>query len=172
MRLIVGLVPFTLLITTAVVAQQPSSAPPPCAAAEHRQFDFWLGEWDVTTPDGRTAGTNRITSILNGCVLLEEWTGAGGGIGKSFNLYDARAKHWRQTWIDGRGNVLELRGGLSEAGAMVMTGESPAPNGNGTILNRITWTRGPGEGVRQHWESSSDSGKTWTTTFDGTYRKP
>jgi hypothetical protein len=25
--------------------------------------------------------------------------------------------------------------------------------------------------VRQHWESSADDGKTWTTAFDGLYAK-
>lgn len=161
------------LIGTAspALAQAPGAAQPPCAAAEHRQFDFWIGEWEVTTPDGKPAGTNRITPILNGCVLLEEWTGAGGSVGKSFNLYDATRKRWQQTWVDGRGAILELHGGLTAEDAMVLAGERPAPGGNGTVLNRITWTpRSPTE-VRQLWESSTDGGVTWTTAFDGTYRK-
>ncbi|MDH3459056.1 MAG: hypothetical protein OER90_19620, partial [Gemmatimonadota bacterium] len=48
----------------------------PCSAPEYRQFDFWLGTWNVETKDGKTAGTNHITQILNGCALREEWTGA------------------------------------------------------------------------------------------------
>jgi hypothetical protein len=28
------------------------SPPPACSAAEHRQFDFWIGRWEVFTPDG------------------------------------------------------------------------------------------------------------------------
>ena len=30
----------------------PAAAPqaPPCADAAHRQFDFWVGNWDVTGP--------------------------------------------------------------------------------------------------------------------------
>ncbi len=27
-----------------------------CDAPEHRAFDFWLGEWQVRTPDGKLAG--------------------------------------------------------------------------------------------------------------------
>lgn len=153
-------------------AQTPgASAPPPCTAAEHRQFDFWIGEWEVTRPDGKPAGTNRITRILNGCVLLEEWSGAGGGAGKSFNLYDARQRRWHQTWVDASGSLLQLTGGLDDSGAMVMSNEQPAPAGTGTVRNRITWTPRSATEVRQHWESSADGGTTWTTVFDGVYRK-
>lgn len=153
-------------------AQTPgANAPPPCAAAEHRQFDFWIGDWQVTRPDGKPAGTSRITRILNGCVLLEEWSGAGGGTGKSFNLYDRRHKQWHQTWVDGSGSLLHLAGGVDATGAMVMSNEQPAPSGAGTVHNRITWTPRSATEVRQHWESSTDGGATWTTVFDGTYRK-
>ncbi|HET7704523.1 MAG TPA: hypothetical protein VFM36_00410, partial [Thermoanaerobaculia bacterium] len=58
-----------LMLTAATVGAAP------CDRPEHRQFDFWAGEWTVTTPDGKTAGTNRITKIAGGCALLEEWTG-------------------------------------------------------------------------------------------------
>ncbi len=151
-------------------AQTPGNAPAPCTAPEHRQFDFWIGEWEVTNPAGGVAGNNRITRILNGCVLLEEWTGAGGASGKSFNLYDARRERWQQTWVDGNGGILELHGGLTASGTMVLAGDQSA-QGGGTVRNRITWTpRSPNE-VRQLWETSSDGGATWTTAFDGTYRK-
>ena len=45
-------------------------------------LDFWLGDWSVTTPDGKHAGDNRIEAILDGCALSESWTGAGGGRGR------------------------------------------------------------------------------------------
>ena len=170
-RWIVPVIVFLSLIATNARAQSQANAPPPCSAPEHRQFDFWIGEWDVTTPTGQAAGKNRITRILNGCVLLEEWTGTSGSTGKSFNLYDARRKRWQQTWVDGSGGILELHGRLTDDGAMVLMGEQPARNGSGTVLNRITWTPRSATEVRQHWESSSDDGATWTTAFDGIYRK-
>ncbi len=42
-----------------------------CPGPEYRQFDFWVGEWDVALPDGKPAGTNRIAPILGGCALLD-----------------------------------------------------------------------------------------------------
>ena len=35
---------------------------------------------------------------------------------------------------------------------------------------RITWTV-DGDGVRQLWETSKDDGSTWSTAFDGRYRR-
>ena len=47
---------------------------PPGRQAGAKQFDFWLGEWDLTWgEDGR--GTNRITLILDEQVIQEEFDG-------------------------------------------------------------------------------------------------
>ena len=150
-------------------AQQPQR--PDCSAPEYRQFDFWVGEWDVTTPAGQPAGVNRITRILKDCVLLEEWTGAGGGTGRSYNTWSRSDGTWHQTYVDDAGTLLLLTGGLRN-GAMVLEGETKGPGG-AAIRNRITWSvvDGDADRVRQHWETSSDGGATWSTAFDGTYRR-
>ena len=149
------------------VAQQPAR-PPACTSAEHRQFDFWIGNWDVTLPNGKYAGTNRIEPILTGCVLRESWSGAGGMHGTSYNIYDATSHRWHQTWVDDVGSLLELNGTFRD-GRMVLIGEQKSDSG--ATLQRITWTpNGKGE-VRQLWEASSDGGKTWAVQFDGLYRK-
>src|SRR5436305_12005836 len=47
----------------------------PCMySAEARQFDFWIGEWDVFNPQGRKDGTSVIQRFANGCGILENWT--------------------------------------------------------------------------------------------------
>lgn len=149
-------------------APGPTPQPLPCSAAEHRQFDFWIGEWSVTTPDGQPAGTNVITSIYGGCAIREVWTGASGFKGESFNLYDRSRKKWHQSWIDSTGSLL-LIDGAYEDGKMRMTGTSPTSQGDS--LQRITWTP-LGEGrIRQVWEQSMDDGKTWTVAFDGLYTR-
>ena len=157
---------FLLLGAATTHAQQPAQQPPTCDTPEHRAFDFWIGEWDVTNPRGNVAGTNRIEPILNGCVLQENWTGAGGSIGHSFNIYDRSSGRWHQTWVDNSGLLLQLSGGLVD-GAMVLSSDPAA----GNALQRITWTPNADGSVRQHWESSSDGGGTWTTVFDGLYRR-
>ncbi len=165
------LVAVALLAVGAAVAGEPAPAAPaaPCSSAEHRQFDFWLGEWTVTTPDGKLAGHNRITSILGGCALREEWSGAGGGSGTSTNVYDATRGVWHQTWVDAQGSLLVLEGGLRD-GAMVLEGRTRGREGK-TLENRVTWTPAADGSVRQVWDVSRDGGSTWKTVFDGLYRR-
>jgi hypothetical protein len=77
----------------------------PCQAAEYHQFDFWAGNWNVVAADGRTLGKNSITSIHDGCVLQEQWTGAKGKTGSSVSFYDPRTKKWHQFWVDSSGSA-------------------------------------------------------------------
>ena len=161
------LLPLLLVLVTSLAAQ----GSPSCEAPEHRQFDFWIGSWTVTTPQGDLAGTNRIERTLKGCVLVENWTGSEGGSGNSFNLWTASDGKWHQVWVDDSGNMLSLAGGL-EGNRMVLTGTHTTP-GRPTVttVERITWTPLDGGSVRQLWESSPDGGATWTSQFDGTYTR-
>jgi hypothetical protein len=141
-------------------------APRPCSSPEYRQFDFWLGDWNVAQA-GKPAGTNRITPLLGGCAVREEWKGVSGLTGTSLNMWDAARKRWTQTWVDDKGNVLFLVGGR-EGPKMVLEGDTPDGKG-GTVTNRISWAPLSGGHVRQLWETSTDGGKTWETAFDGDY---
>ena len=132
----------------------------PCSAQEYRQFDFWIGEWEVEA-NGAQAGTNRITKILDGCVIMEEWEGGSNFKGKSFNRYDPVTQKWEQYWVDNKGGVLRISGGYAD-GKMVMSGESVGPTGS--VVDRITWHNKKNGTVRQIWDKSSDGGKTWQRT--------
>ena len=143
---------------------------PPCAPEAHRQFDFWVGSWEVTNAQGNVAGVNEISSILGGCVLLEEWkSNAGPYAGKSFNVYDAARDTWHQTWVDNGGLLLQLDGGLVD-GNMVLKGKRPGQDG-AEVLHRITWEPLEGGDVRQTWDTSTDDGQTWAQQFNGLYKK-
>jgi hypothetical protein len=75
----------------------------PCASTPaNRQFDFWLGEWNVeTTQGGVPAGQSRIELILGDCVVQENWQSDGNPYsGKSYNMYNAALKRWEQYWVD------------------------------------------------------------------------
>lgn len=142
----------------------------PCGGPEHHEFDFWLGDWDVTVVgSGQVAGTNEITSILGGCVLHENYATPTGYLGQSFNAYDAVTGQWHQTWVDNAGAVLKLDGGIVD-GKMVLAGPGKDAQGN-DIINQITWTPHDDGAVQQTWLVSSDGGATWSTAFDGMYRK-
>jgi tetratricopeptide (TPR) repeat protein len=134
---------------------------------EYRQFDFWIGDWDVYSQQGQKVGTNRIEKMDNGCVLLENWVGAGGGPGKSLNYYDHTTKEWVQVWVGGTGNILPARGGIKD-GSMYLEGTHYIRTGS-VLLYRGTWTPLEDGRVRQFLERSRDDGKTWNVWFDGLY---
>ena len=138
----------------------------PCATPQHRQFDFWIGEWDVTQ-NGKRAGRNSIRAILNGCALSETWSGTGGFEGSSLNFYDQETKRWHQTWIDSQGQSLLLEGSFS-SGAMVLQTIDLAPE---APRHRITWTLLEDRSVRQLWQTQEKGGAEWKTEFDGRYTR-
>lgn len=140
-----------------------------CDGATFRQFDFWIGEWEVRNPAGEIVGHNEIRRVARGCGLLERWRGADGSRGTSVNTYDASRKKWTQRWV-GDGAALWLEGGM-EDGSMVLSGTSPRSTPRGPVLDRISWTALPDGRVRQLWEVSADGGKTWQAAFEGLYRK-
>lgn len=156
-------------LSSATAAAQSPAPPPACETPEHRQFDFWIGEWEVVDTAGNVLGTNRITRSMNGCVLHEHWTGARGMTGESFNLYRPGTGTWHQSWVDSGGNLLLLDGAMKD-GAMVLRGETPIRDG-GRRLHRISYMPLENGDVRQLWEVSTDGGVTWTPSFDGIYRR-
>ena len=171
LALVLILLVFAGGLSLAARAQSAGATPPaaerprPCGEPERRQFDFWLGDWDVRSPQGELRGRNLIESIEGGCALRETYSTPRGYSGTSLNFYDAGSGRWRQTWIDNQGAPLHLSGGASDSGAMVLSGEA------GGALQRITWTPLVDGRVRQLWESSGDGGASWTVAFDGYYSR-
>ena len=156
------------LLVMLVAATLPALAQPVGGCAEKSdQFNFWIGEWNVTA-DGKQAGTNSIQPILDGCVLKESWIGAAGSKGVSLNFYNPRTEKWQQFWVWRNGTTLELSGEYKD-GKMVLSGTSLNRAGK-KVENRITWYDNADGTVRQHWETSPN-GKQWNTSFDGLYKK-
>ena len=136
----------------------------------YRQFDFWVGEWDVSIPSGRKAGTNTIQKIAGGCALLENWSSLSGvSTGESLNYYDPAKKKWVQIWADSSGEIIPTEGELKD-GAMRLEGELIGRDGKKSLY-RGTWTPLDDGRVHQFLEESKDGGKTWNTWFDGYYKR-
>ena len=168
--------------------QQPATPPaaPPkpfdCSAPVHRQFDFWLGDWDVvpnpaTTPaaalppPGTKPSNNVVTVMDSGCVIMESWT-AIGQTGHSFNIYDRASQRWHQTWVDSGGGLHEYWGELKD-GNMVFSGQvplGPASRVAGRRTVRLTFfPQGPDK-VRQFAEALNMDG-TWSVNYDLIYTR-
>ena len=96
---------FTLL------AQNSQSVTCNCCTETHAEFDFWIGEWTVTQPNGSPAGKNSLDKIQDKCILRENWTSAKGGYtGTSYSFYNVQKKQWEQVWVDNQGGSLHLKG--------------------------------------------------------------
>ncbi|HEX7845550.1 MAG TPA: hypothetical protein VF476_07070, partial [Chitinophagaceae bacterium] len=102
------------------------SAQKPCNADPlYRQFDFWVGEWDVFNKDGIKTGESKISLILDSCIVFEEFVSADitRGVryaGKSFNAYNPATKQWQQTWVDNIGEPAEYMKGKYEDKKIIM----------------------------------------------------
>lgn len=141
----------------------------PCRAQEYRALDFWIGDWVVI--DARTgspAGRNRIEPDMDGCVIVENWTGRTGWTGRSFNVYRREAGTWRQTWTDSAGQLYDFDGSPSE-NTMVYTREMKTAEGTPRTI-RITLKKA-GDGISHRSERSDDGGKTWAINYDFVYRR-
>ena len=160
------IISFSLFVLGASSASAQTSGP--CSSERAHEFDFWIGDW-VVTANGVLAGHNRIEPILDGCVIQENWEGAGGGKGSSYNFFNPSLGKWQQFWVWQNGTTLYLTGDYSE-GKMMLEGSSINRAG-ATMQNRITWFDNEDGTVRQLWEVSADDGETWTTSFDGLYEQ-
>lgn len=180
---------FALLLPLLTTPQAPPAAAPAakpfdCTAPDFRQFDFWIGEWDVVTnpatrpanapppQPGRKPATNIIHKAHNGCVIVENWNDGQGGTGQSFNIYDRVSRRWNQTWVDSNGGRHEYWGELKD-GNMVFIGEVPLPaaspfQGRRTI--RLTFFPLGADKVRQFSESLNVNG-TWSVNYDLLYTR-
>jgi tetratricopeptide (TPR) repeat protein len=145
----------------------------PCAdTPENRQFDFWVGEWNVeSTEGGVPAGQSKIDLILGDCVVLENWQSGGNPYsGKSYNIYNASLKRWEQYWVDNSGGNIFFYGNLKDGVMDYWTDEIPQPDGT-KLKRHLQFIKNSPDQVRQFSRGSTDGGKTWTVEYDFTYNR-
>src|SRR5688572_2100002 len=135
-----------------------------------REFDFWLGDWDVypTANLNVKAGFNRITQASGGCVILESWESAGPHNGVSINYFEPTTGKWNQKWAGSGQDILEFYEGEYTDGAMRFKWDGVNPDGT-KFIGKLTFTNvAPGK-VIQHSQRSDNDGKTWQDVYNFTY---
>ena len=140
---------------------------------ENRQFDFWVGDWDVLTSQaGSPAGISHIERSIGDCVIWENWTslGSSGYSGKSYNIYNPDFKRWEQFWVDNLGGMIHFYGGIKDGVMDFYTDEIPQPDGSRLKRHLQFFNLGPDK-VRQFSQGSTDGGKTWSVEYDLTYTR-
>ncbi|HUQ02808.1 MAG TPA: DUF1579 family protein [Kofleriaceae bacterium] len=161
---------------TIAAPEAPSAA---CATPEHRAFDFWIGAWDVkvltrkdpAAPWITSAGTQRIESILGGCVISENFAAEGPDApwsGKSYSMWQPALGTWRQTWVDDQGSYLVFTGGV-ENGAMTLYGE-PFERAGKHVEMRMVFRDVARDALTWEWQRKGDDG-AWVAQMVIEYRR-
>ena len=163
----------TFVLCIAAFAQQPQKNA--CAATQQKQFDFWVGEWELTWPAekaGKTAqGRNSIVRTLDGCVVQENFSGGEAMHlrGISVSTFDTKTGKWRQTWVDNEGGYLDFVGEFQD-GQMILQREALRPDGT-KILQRMIWKNITRNEFDWSWEASLDGGKSWQVNWPIHYKR-
>ena len=108
----------SILVIGLLAALVTANAWPQCQTPEHRQFDFWVGDWDAydLSDTAKAVARIQVTSIMDGCALREVYVQKDGLNGESFSLWDASRGRWHQSWVTNRGALLLLEGRLEGDG--------------------------------------------------------
>jgi hypothetical protein len=176
---VAGLAIATILATTALAPTSTAAQDFPVSSAlppESRQFDFWVGEWDVNLrirqDDGSwldaVQATAEIYPILSGKAVLELWSDArtSGIKGYSLRYFDVARDEW-VLWLNwpapNRSGSSSLSGtfrhGRGEFFSTMMN-----PDGSET-LSRYTFSDVTPSSLRWDDAFSSDGGDTWTNRW-------
>jgi hypothetical protein len=130
------------------------------------QFDFWLGEWNVTWgEDGK--GTNRIERILDGKIIQENFS-APDLHGISVSTYDPERGVWCQTWVDNNGTYLDFTGKF-EDGKMILSRDAIVKAQ--ACRQRMVWYDIQENKLEWNWERSDDNGQTWRVLWQIHYTR-
>jgi hypothetical protein len=120
-----------------------------CDTAQHHQFDFWLGDWQVfDAATDKLVAFDRVEKRYDGCIVEQNMTfvtdlyrrpGASYRLsGMSVNRYDGEA--WLELWADNQWGAIAMRGAPEPNAAMVFKTITPSRNRDLKIV----------------WESHSD----------------
>jgi hypothetical protein len=169
-----SIVAVTLCAVPALASEAPApptpASPPSCDSAEHRQMDFWLGEWRLTWQGG--TGTNRITRDFKNCVIVENFSESPANKpphlrGMSVSSYQPLNRMWRQTWVDDQNGYYHLSGGAKPDGTFVL---QTVRMGREPKMTRMVFEKITRDSLTWRWQESED-GAEWTDRWVIQYRR-
>lgn len=156
-----------------------TEAPAGCRDQAAREFDFWVGDWNIRQEILQADGSWRtfpaftsVTSVLDGCALLEHWQGEvlffWNGMqepatmkGLSVRSYDPGSGTWSIYWMD----TLSPQFGAPYVGT-IKDGHGSFfrewDTGQGSRSGRINFAAAGTDAVNWSLAISSDGGRTWS----------
>ena len=163
----------------AAVPPVPDSNKLACDSPEARQFDFWIGEWNVRNlspgvdadsewvDDGMA--TNRVYSVVNGCGIVEHWEGIRKGrhiYGFSVRAFNEETQKWVLVlnWPSPNRPRFGILRGVFRHGRGDFFSKFQNAEGN-DVLNRYSFADVAHDSFRWDAAISPDEGKTWETNW-------
>ncbi|MGZ3864971.1 MAG: DUF1579 family protein [Bacteroidia bacterium] len=138
---------------------------PPCSSPEASQFDFWLGDWNLTYSDTMHA-FNKITKEMGTCVIHEHFTDPKAKYkGESWSVYNPKTKKWQQTWVDDAGAYIALTGTFENNKMTLFTEPNTDAAGRKTQYRMLYHNITPDK-FDWKWEFTNDEEKTWKTNWE------
>jgi len=131
-----------------------------------RQFDFWLGEWDLTWGED-SKGTNHVLRIMDEKIIQENFSSPDLQ-GMSVSFYDRSREVWCQTWVNNSGTYLDFTGKF-EDGKMILSRDAIVKGI--PCQQRMVWYNIEADQFDWNWERSDDRGKTWKTQWQVKYSR-
>lgn len=160
--------------TRAGVETDETVVAPPDLPQEARQFDFWLGTWDVnlrivlddgTWPDSSVRASANVYSVLGGKGVLELWDSEP-IVGFSLRWFDPESGRWI-LWLDWPGRDRSGSSGLEGSfrhGRGEFFSRRPTEDG-GERLARYTFSDITADSLRWDDAYSTDGGKSWSPAW-------
>lgn len=140
------------------------------------QYDFWLGDWNLTWDDGNGTigkGTNRIQIILDGVVIQENFEALVGQLkgfkGTSISVYNPTTKQWKQAWADNQGSYFNFVGEIDGDKRIFKT--QVFVRGEKKIIQRMVFYDITHDKLTWDWEKSEDGGTTWQLQWRINYER-
>jgi len=156
-----------------------AQAPTPCPAPEARQFDFWIGEWNVRNRQSPPANpgawyetgnaTDRVYPVVHGCAIIEHWRGTtfqGFVTGFSVRAWNADSGQWDLVLLwpsPEQPRFGELHGAFSH-GRGEFLARRGTPTGD-TTITRFSFADITPTALRWQSENSNDGGASWSSTW-------
>ena len=93
-----------------------------------KQMDFFVGAWQVESPDGTLLGHSEFLYEPSGNMIREEWTSVDGATAEGITYYDPNRKCWVITWVDNNGTIMDSKGAW-DGNQLRLTGTATRKNG-------------------------------------------